>query len=308
MEFGVELFVGGVVVLFVLFLAAAVYYDSVAGTGFRRRFGTSPASVVVAGTFGSVLAVALAVAGRFPPWLGLGSRHVVVTLGLLATPLVVGFVGLAVAYGNGRTLRRLARQETVPGERVDGRRVVATGTATPAVEGGRGPLFGRLALCWEWHLDARNWGGNDDGRFHTVRAGDGGVPFVLAREAGSLRIDPTDASLDIGDERVEETPPETFPEGGDPGAFDHDWSLPGDRWRHHESVLEPGATVTVLGTVEETPDGPTVAGGDPFVVASGGVDRFRRRCRTRLQVGAFVGLAGLAGGTWLLVEAFAVPV
>jgi hypothetical protein len=304
---GLELFVGGVVVLFVLVLAAAVYYDPVAASRFRGLTGASLGSAVLAGCLGCVTVVGLAAAGRLPPALTAG-RGGAYGLLFVSVPLVVGFVAVAVAYENGRTLRRLRyHRDAPPGETATGR-VALTSTARPTGTVERTPLFGRDALCWEWHLDARNWGGNDDGRFHTVRAGDGGVPFVLDHERGSLRVDPTDASLELGDECVEATPPGTFPEGGDPGAFDHDWSLPGDRWRHHESVLEPGATVTVLGTVEETPDGPTVAGGDPFVVASGGVDRFRRRCHTRLQVGAFVGLAGLAGGTWLLVEAFAVPV
>jgi hypothetical protein len=309
-----ELAVGGAVLAHILLLAAVGYYDAVAATGFYRRFGASPASVVAAGTVGSAFAVALAVAGRLPPWLDLGARSVVLTLGLLAAPLVVGAVGVAVAAGNARTLRRLDRPGVVP---TGGDAVLVSGTARPVGDAARSPLFGRPALCWTWRLDARNWGGSDggwferlragDGDFHRVRGDGGGVPFVLVHEAGRLRVDPADAAFELRDERVEETPPETFPDGADPTAVDHDWSLPGDRWRHRERVLEPGATATVLGEATDGPEGPTVAGGDPFVVAAGGPERFRRRCRTRLRVGALVALAGLFGGTWLLVATFAVP-
>ncbi|MWG34092.1 GIDE domain-containing protein [Halomarina oriensis] len=306
MALGFELVVGGVVLLHVLLLGAVVYYDAVASAVFHRRFGTTPGAVVAAGSVGSAAAIGLAVAGRLPPWLDVGSRSAAFTLALLAVPLVVGFVGAAVTYGNGQTLRRLDESgpTTTP---TDGDRVAVTGVVTPQVAAGTTPLFGRPAVCWTWRLDARNWGGSTDGQYHTVRSGHGSVPFVLDTEAGRLRIDPSDATLERSGERVEETPAETFPAGADPSAVDHDWSLPGDRWRHRERVLDPDATVSVLGTVEETPDGPTVAGGDPFVVTTGGLERYRRRCRTRLQAGALVAVGGLVGGTWLLVETFAVP-
>lgn len=306
MALGFELVVGGVVLLHVLLLGAVVYYDAVASAVFHRRFGTSPRAVVAAGSVGSAVAIGLAVAGRLPPWLGFESRSVVFTLALLAAPLVVGCVGAVVAYGNGRTLRMLGGSGRLAPP-TDGDRVAVTGVATPRDATGTTPLFGRSALCWTWRLDARNWGGSAGDKYHTVRSGHGSVPFVLDTEAGSLDVDPTDATLELGDEHVEETDAETFPAGADPSAVDHEWSLPGDRWRHRERTLDPAATVSVLGTVEETPDGPTVAEGDPFVVATGGLDRYRRRCRTRLQVGALVAIGGLVGGVWLLVETFAVP-
>lgn len=64
MGFGVELVVGGAVVLFVLALAAAVYYDPVAASRFRGFTGASLGSAVLAGCLGCVAVVGLAAAGR----------------------------------------------------------------------------------------------------------------------------------------------------------------------------------------------------------------------------------------------------
>lgn len=301
-----ELYAGLVVLTFVSVFVAAVYYEPVTRTRFRTKTGASLRSALVGFCLGCVVVVAVAVVGRFPPGFFVG-RADLFTLALVASPLVGGCVALAVAADNWRLLRRLDH---------DGTTALATVTPGPGVVTGRvdsvddppeSPVFGRAAVCWQWRLDARNFAGTTDGKFRTVRTGEGGVSFLLADDARSLRVRPDEASLDLSRSQVEPTDPETFPVNADPATFDASWSLPGDRWRFQERTLAPGDTVTVVGDVTETTEGLVVRDGGPFVLSAGDHGRVRRRYRDRLTASAFLGVAGTTLGGWILTAFFSVP-
>lgn len=101
------------------------------------------------------------------------------------------------------------------------------------------PFFERLAVAWEWEVAVQNRNGtNYEGRraWAVERTGQGGVPFVLDDGSGPLRVDPSDARLELVDERTEERDP-----GSGPGraAEVADLDMGGERFRAPSECSAP---------------------------------------------------------------------
>ncbi|WP_255150838.1 E3 ubiquitin ligase family protein [Halorarius halobius] len=261
----------------------------------NRKPGLSRGYVALVLVSVVALPLVLGAVGTFP-----GSRGGVRSVGF-AMLLVAGGL-LAVAYGAG-TARRWAafrlRGDTPTGD-VEAGPVSVTGLVE-CDEPPASPLFGTRAVAWEWTVEAKNrHGTNNEGRraWSQARSGRDGVEFRVDDGSGPVAVDPTDASLDVAGETVEERDP-----GNPPGraADVADLDIGGERFRFRESALTPGTEVTVLG--EAAGDPPTVRGGDdPLVVSegtrSGTLDRYALRAALAGGGGAvllWVGLGWFAG-------------
>ena len=165
----------------------------------------------------------------------------------------------------------------------------------PAVET---PFFERPAVAWEWDVAVKNrHGTNYEGRraWAVERTGRGGVPFVLDDGSGPLRVDPTDARLELAAERTEEHEP-----GSAPGraAEVADLDVGGERFRFTERVLRPERTATVVGRAV---GGELTGEAGPLVVASGTASDLRWTLALKT-----VGLTGASlAGVWVCLGTLA---
>jgi hypothetical protein len=282
-SYGVVLFVAFALVFVPTFLGVLATDDSA-----RDRLashGTSVGEVAVA-----VVAVTVLLAGSL--WVGSPEDG-----GGFASPAVglyLSAVGLVVALGYARRLSWLVRADRTATGGVGAGRVAVTGTVE-CVDPSETPFFERPAAAWSWAVAVKNrHGTNYEGRraWAVERTGVGGVPFTLDDGSGPVRVDPTEARLELADERTEDRSPGDVP--GRAGTVT-DLGMGGERVRFTERVLRPGSRATVVGRLT---DGAFGASGESLLVASGTASGLRRRLAA---LAAALGGASLVGG-WLCLR------
>lgn len=271
---------------------------------FDRKPGLSRQYVAVVVVVTVALPLMFGVVGEFP-----ASRAGMRTMGFDALLVAGGLLGLAAGVGNACVYCRFyTRGDTPTGEVMDGP-VSVTGIVERD-EPPESPFFEAEAVAWEWTVEAKNrHGGDERGRraWSNARMGEGGVTFTLDDGSGPVRVDPTDARLDLHGETVDERAPSVPPGRADEVA---DLDIGGERFRFRESTLSPGAEATVLGVARA--DGDTVelcrGADDPFVLAEGGrATALRNHAVRALGFGVGGGLALWFGFQWL-AGAFGIPV
>lgn len=187
-------------------------------------------------------------------------------LPMLAFLSVFVLVGLAVVGAGLSRLRALVYMLRIDGETVAD---VSTGLseveATPAAidDTLEAPFTGTECLAYE--IEVERYRHDDDGsNWHTVEESAESVPFEIRDGTGSVRVDPSGATLSLEDsyEQVvgrDEHPPDRIEEflaysdvEHETGSFDLgpiDVGT-GDKHRFTERRLEPGGTAYVLGAAE----------------------------------------------------------
>lgn len=190
-----------------------------------------------------------------------------------------------------------------------GRRGVAAGAVSltgrcQAVDGGSltAPVTAEPALCYAWRLE-REGGRLTRPVWQTVEDGAECVPFELADEADSIRVEPAAADLDLADDHsVLLSEPDDLPAAVADRLETGPYLDGDDRFRLVEAWLDPGDRISVTGHLSrEEGETPTVAGpaspsllgrllGVPFVVADADRDGGAGRLRDRAIAGFVLGL------------------
>jgi len=175
------------------------------------------------------------------------------------------------------------------------------------------PLSG-VSACWSELRLERDAGDVSRSSWRTEAHEEGAETFRLETPAGTVRVDPADAIVDLGADETVAVDPDADPEElrDAAGSLDVDlengrlrigpWTLdPEERHRLVERRLEPGDEVTVTGQLEAGDDAATIAGAPtdtwrsrllavPLVVADGGGESASYRLRNRAIVGFVFGL------------------
>lgn len=245
-------------------------------------------------------------------------------LGMLAFLSLFVLAGLAIVGLGLSKLRALVQML-----RIDGETVADVSTGPAEVEGTPSPLDETLEApftgteCLAYEIEVERYRHDDDGsNWHTVEDDDVSVPFEVRDGTGSVRVDPSDATLSLEDsyERVvdrDERPPDRIEEFLTYSDVEHETGSfeigpidvgTGDKHRFTERRLEPGGTAYVLGVAEYDSSVSTnlafgVADrrdgllgrllGHPFVVSDAGESATRKRMAlggiVLLLFGAFFG-------------------
>lgn len=279
----------------VAFTAVVVYYehDTAAGRQLRKRGvtqrGITAATVL---SLGTVLAFGfLGDSNIFDPAVdvrGIGYA----TIGFLV-PYVLGLLGLNIALTHARRWRRLHPDNDVPTGSLGTGEVACTGEVTDA-NVGTAPVTDRAAVCWSWSVEVLDPHGVSDigqrEQWVTIDGGDSGVTFAIDDGSGPVRVDPENATLDLGATRSVPLDADESPSFGSPAPdVERDQS---DRERcYEESIAAPGDHVAVAGAAQRTDDA-LVVGGEDAHVAVGTLSTVASRYRTKA---AMYGVAGLAG-------------
>lgn len=179
------------------------------------------------------------------------------------------------------------------------------------------PLSGEPACCVTIALE-RDAGAVSRPAWQEVQARDHRGPFGLETPAGTVRVDPAAAVVDLGSDETVVVESDAAPEdlrdalhgfavtrsGGhlDVGAWELD---PDERYRLIERRLDPGDTVAVTGRLDTDPTATATAGSIsgppadtwrskllsiPFVVADDGGESASYRLRNRALVGLVLGM------------------
>lgn len=285
------LYLAGLGVVGVGFVTVYVYYEfeTAAARPYRDRgvtqHGMAIASLVPLGTvllFGFV--------GDVNIFTSTGLAYP--TLGLLFV-FAAGLLGLNICHTLGRRWRRLHPDNDVPTGCLKPGAVACMGEVTDTAVG-TAPVTDREAVCWSWHVEVWNphGVGSEGDQFITVAAGDGGVTFTVDDESGPVRVDPSEATLDLTTTRrhsfdADESAPEAFPNPAPEVERTHS----DKRRRYEESIGTPGDHVAIAGTAAHTDEGLTVVGPDAHV-AIGSLSTVANRYRNKA---ATYGLGGLLG-------------
>lgn len=214
---------------------------------------------------------------------------------LLAILLGSALVLLAGAVGLGQYLRLRRRR----GDLEAGPAWLAGTARAMDGEGVTAPVSGEPALCVEWTVERE--GGKVARRvWRTVDSGRVGGTVRLETEAGAVRLDPADASLDLAEDYAE-----TF---DDPSILRETVPAPvhdvedADRYRLTERRIDPGDDLDATGHLgAAADDGPTLAGPDdpsiprrlfgvPFVLADPDRDGGAGVLRDRALAGFVLGV------------------
>lgn len=293
-----ELYLVAVFVLFAGFAATALYVGGDLGLKrHARRFAISRRYAVVVAALGILTPAALALVGSHggvERFAGMGRsevRSVGLTFFLYWGLFVGGLLSFASAAGSLRTYYRLARSPTDGSGRVP---VSGLTAGSP----GRTPFRRTEAFCWNWRVEVYNLYGTDNDNWIVRDLGSGGVPFRVETDAESVGVDPTDARLDLVDERtLTLAEGESLPESvGHEAARRIEREYGDNRRRYVEAALEPGSAVTAIGRLTGPDGGRSLEadGDEPVEVIEGSAGAVRSRYRTRIAAAALVG--GLA--TW----------
>ncbi|MFC4552076.1 MULTISPECIES: hypothetical protein [Halorussus] len=289
------------VVVFVLFasLAAAVLYVSgdrnlrrhARRVGVSRRLGVAVAALGILVPAGLALAGSLHEFGRFAEMGRYEFRSH--ALGLLFdwALFVGGLLGFAAAAGNARTYYGLTRSPSRDGERVA---VSGVAKGDPATT----PVRRRPALCWRWRFEVHDPFATGNDTWLVRGEGSDGVPFRVETDAGPVRVDPTDARLDLLEERTLSLgPDESLSDSVDhEDARKLDREHAGNQRRYVESALAPGAAATAVGPCVERADGLALEAdaAGTTTIHEGSAAAVRSRYRLRIAAAALLG----AAATW----------
>ncbi len=123
-----------------------------------------------------------------------------------------------------------------------------------------GPVSGEPALCVEWALERE--GGKVARRvWRTVERRRDGTRFTLETDAGSIRVDPANASIDLNEDRAEVFDDSGELRGALPSSLADADLDQADRFRLTEWRLSDGDAVDATGHIERRRDGaPTLTG------------------------------------------------
>ena len=216
--------------------------------------------------------------------------------------VVVGAVGATMVLGNLDEYRQL-RPDAATAGGVDTGPTLLTGTAEVHSDRLQGPVSGEPAVWYSMRItELRGWGYR---KAHTERHYErSDATFTLDDGTGSVVVDPTDGAVRF---EKRETNPDTrrvFPvedrteQDTLEGIAERAEVTPDDGTRFDELRIEPGETVTVLGTVTHDGGYARVADGDRrLVVFDSDLDNTRGRVGRHLRYGAALAGFGLVVGT-----------
>jgi len=220
----------------------------------------------------------------------------------------LGAVGVTLALGNFDEHRQLQAAVDSAGG-VDTGPALLSGEARADGEPLKGALSDEPAVVQTLRITERRGFGyrktRTERHFERSKA-----PFRLDDGTGAVVVDPTDGAVryegsrDVPDARLS-LPPETDDERTTVERIAQRTGIsPDDDQRYTESRIEPGADVTVLGSVAHDPEAryPVVGDGDRrLVVFEGDIDDARSSVANRVRYGATAALVCLPGGTaWML--------
>lgn len=236
-----------VVLTFVGLIGVGMYYDAKSRGYLERRVGTPVEWLAIAAFVGIALVGVFGIYGTVAA--AFDSRAALWAMTFNGLPVVVGCLALAIAAGNGRTLLRLLHADDASTGSVTadstGEAVAVTGLVR-VDDPGTSPVFGREGACWSWRLYTRGRTDVDTDRWVGEKAGDGGVEFALDDGSGPVRVDPTDARVELfgGREAVYDA------DAAQPGRVGRTLrsSLGGTARKYEEAVATDGRELTVLGT------------------------------------------------------------
>lgn len=217
-----------------------------------------------------------------------------------ATAVLAAVIGATLALGNLREYRRL-NAATGGSDLLEEGPAVLSGTATPQGEAPTAPVSGEAALCYTVRVTEHRSLFFKSGTAELAYVREA-VPFALETDAGTVAVDPADATLRL---RTQDTPTADVTvrdDEPDAAAADRLDSATGYRPRQNrrfaERRLEPNTDVTVLGTVQRDPEQrePTVSG--DAVVFRGAFPAVRRRVRNQVVSGAALAVLGFPLGAF----------
>lgn len=313
------LFVG--LTFFSLFVAA-VYAQAKSNGDFATVWNTPVGWVLGAGLIGCYVVGIISLYGGDS--FAFGTQSEKNTFLIYNTPLIAGCVALAVAAGHSRLsllFRRSRSTETATVSNVgSGDTVIVTGKVTATTDT-TSPGLDQPAVCWVWRFATRDEATEAyTGRMSTVekqlqkaaggrnrdlswdpRKGDsGGVPFELDDGSGTVRINPTEASvkLPLTTEQVYHA---ESPQPGRVGNNLHR-SVSAEEYKYREGIATDGDELTILGTV--TDDGDLIA---HRIYDSNRAAAADQRYAVRAVVAAVVGVVAVAGGVMISARHFGTP-
>lgn len=195
--------------------------------------------------------------------------------------IAVGLFGVALALGNIGRYRGMAAGNVSSG--------VADAVGEPTE---RAPISGDPCLAWAVRV-REHTSVFRRGSAPTVFADSGGETFVVERPTEKIRIDPTDAALDVWSPIIGRAAGSTVSSGAGSlpdrvrtFAADNDLGDGGQTRVYEEVCLEPGDQVTVVGPSDST----LVRGGEETTIIDRDGDAVRRSVRRRMIAGP-VGVA-----------------
>jgi len=235
-----------VVFVFAALLLAGVYAQSKSAGDFDTQWQT-PIGWLLGAALVGILAVGII--GVYGTAVRVPRRRELLPYLAHTMPLVAGCVLLAIAAGHGRLAVLVRRAESVSVETLSSTTgpVIATGVVEPTTHE-TSPALSQPAVCWSWQFSIRGVSGQTDDRWLVRKADSGGVPFALADDSGSIRVDPRESAITLPmvDEHV---CPADGPQPGRVGQNLHR-SVAGNEYRYQEGVASDGDRLSVLGTVE----------------------------------------------------------
>jgi hypothetical protein len=120
---------------------------------------------------------------------------------------------------------------------------VVTGRASDG-DSQSAPITDRPAFAWGWEFYSHSRFGPGSGGWSGVDAGTDSVPFTIDDGSGPIQVDPSNAELDLSEEKTVECAPDSPPDGA---AAAIDLDVGGKQFRFVERILPPGGQVTAIG-------------------------------------------------------------